>query len=535
MVAAANPLAVQAGLKALRAGGSAVDAAIAVQAVLGLVEPQSSGVGGGAFLVYYDAATRRVSAYDGRETAPSAAGPDLFLGPDGKPMGFVTDILSGRSTGAPGAIAMLALAHRDHGRLAWRGLFDDAIALARQGFIVTPRLSDDINSSFFPQPRTSDATTFFTRPDGRRYRTRDRLANPAYAATLQRIAALGPRGLLEGPIAADVIAKVHEAPIPGALSVQDLAAYRPKVDSALCRPYRAYVVCAPPAPGGGEGLLELLGILEHTDIAARGPDDPQAWVEFAQASRLMYADRDHYVADPAFVTVPTAGLLEPAYEAARAALIPTLGGASAAPGAPAGAPAGPRPGADHTSEPGGTSDFAIVDARGNVVSMTTTVESIFGSGRMVDGFFLNNQLTDFSHTPDDPSGAPAANAPGPGKRPRSSMTPAIVLDRQGRFVAAFGSPGGNSIIDFVAKAMVGLVDWKMPMEEAFALPNIVARGDIVAVETGMRPDVVAALRAAGLKVRPDAGEDSGLHGVVAVKGGLQGAADPRREGVVRGD
>ncbi len=536
MVAAANPLAVRAGLKVLRAGGSAVDAAVAVQAVLGLVEPQSSGVGGGAFMVYFDGATHRVVAYNGRETAPSAATADLFLGQDGKPLDFKAAVLSGRSSGAPGAIAMLAMAQADHGRLAWRDLFGDAIALADQGFVVGPRLSADINSTFFPQPGTADATTYFTRPDGRRYQTGDVLRNPAYSVTLRRLAKLGPSGVLQGPIAADIAAKVHEEPIPGALTAADIAAYRPQREAPLCRPYRAYVVCAPPPPGGGAGLLEMLGILEQTDIASRGPDDPQAWVEFAQASRLMYADRDHYVADPSFVRVPTVGLIDQRYDAGRAALIPTLGGSDATPGDPpqTASPAPPL-GADHTREPGGTTDFAIVDRYGNVVSMTTTVESIFGSGRMVDGFFLNNQLTDFSFSATETSGAAAANAVRPRKRPRSSMTPAILLDRQGRFVAAIGSPGGNSIIDYVAKAIVGLIDWKLPIQQAIALPNVVARGSTVDVETGMSPQIVAALTAQGLKVRPNTGEDSGLHGIVAVKGGLMGGADPRREGVARGD
>ncbi|MHB8287284.1 MAG: gamma-glutamyltransferase family protein, partial [Caulobacteraceae bacterium] len=497
MVAAANPLAVEAGLRVLHAGGSAADAVVAVQAVLGLVEPQSSGLGGGAFLLYYDAKTKTVTAYNGREKAPSGATPDMFEGPNGKPMPFVQGVLSGRSTGTPGAIAMFALLQKQHGRVAWSSLFGSAIDLADHGFHVTPRLAADINSKVFPQAVTPDATAYFTKPDGTRYQVGDLLNNPAYAATLRTLAAEGIAGLTEGRIARDIAAKVHEGPIPGALTAADIAAYRPVAGQALCRPYHAYIVCAPPPPGGGVGVLELIGELESTDIASRGPSDPESWFDFAQASRLMYADRDHYEGDPDFVKAPIAGLIDPAYDADRAKLIPTEGAAAPQPGTPPGATtAGP----DHTPEPGGTSDIAIVDKDGNVVSVTTTVESIFGSGRMVDGFFLNNQLTDFSFSPTEPSGAPAANAVAPNKRPRSSMSPVIVLDRQGRFVAAMGSPGGPSIIAYVAKALIGVFDWKLPIQQAFALPNIVAKGDVVAVEKGADPKIVAVMRAHGLNV-----------------------------------
>ena len=533
MVAAAEPLAVAAGLKVLHAGGTAADAAVAVQAVLGLLEPQSSGLGGGAFLLYYDAKTHRVTAYNGRETAPMGATPDMFLGADGQPMPYITDILSGRSPGAPGAIAMLAAVQKQHGRLAWRNLFGDAEALADKGFIVPPRFGADIANGAVPMGRTPDALAYFTKPGGGLYQTGDLMTNPAYAASLRRIARQGAAGLLTGETAADIVAEVHKDPIPGTLSLEDLAAYRPKVGPALCAPFHGYTVCAPQPPGGGVGVLELLGELEATDIASRGPGDPQAWYEFVQASRLMYADRDRYEGDPAFVPVPTAGLIDPAYDAARAQLIPTTGPGAPAPGNPPGAPS---PAPDHTIEPGGTSNFAIVDRDGDVVSITTTVESFFGSGRMADGFFLNNQLTDFSHTPIDAvTGKLAANAPAPGKRPRSSMSPVIVLDPQGRFVLAIGSPGGNSIIAYVAKALVGLIDWKLPIDQAIALPNIVARGDLVSIEKGTDPAIVAALRARGLNVKPDQGEESGLQGIVKVEGGYQGGADPRREGVARGD
>lgn len=531
MVAAANPLAVAAGVKVLREGGTAIDAAVAVQAVLGLVEPQSSGLGGGAYLVYYDAKSRRTVAYDGREIAPAAAGPDLFLGPNGKPLDFFQAVLSGRSTGVPGAVAMLAMAQRDHGAKPWKSLFDEGERLARDGFVVSPRLSMFIHSRL-PQAQGPDASAYFSKPDGTRLAAGDRLKNPAYARTLARIAAEGPSALLSGPVAQDIVDRTHQGELAGGLTLADFAAYAPRRSDALCRPYRVYVVCTPPDPSGGSALLEGLGILEHTDIAKRGPNDPQAWFEFAQASRLMYADRDYFIGDPAFVSVPTRGLLDPAYDASRAALIGEVAGPAPVHGDPAGALAR---GSDATPEPGGTSHMVIVDAAGDVLSMTTTVESIFGSGRMVDGFFLNNQLTDFSFNPLAPDGRAAANAPGPRKRPRSSMAPVIVFDQKGRFVAALGSPGGPAILAYNLKALVGVLDWKLPMPQALALPNLIAHGEAYIAEVDKFPTgVVAALAARGVKLSHGFGEDSGLHGVARRPDGLEGAADPRREGVAQG-
>ncbi|MGH6958268.1 MAG: gamma-glutamyltransferase family protein [Caulobacteraceae bacterium] len=534
MVAAANPLAAQAGLKVLKAGGSAMDAAVAVQAVLGLVEPQSSGLGGGAYMVYYDAKTHRVTAYDGREVAPAAATPAFFLGPDGKPMPFFQAVLSGRSAGVPGAIDMLYLAHKEHGVKPWSSLFGDAERLADKGFVVSPRLAGMINLTFVPQPRTPDATRYFSNPDGSRMKAGDLLVNHAYAATLRRLAAEGPRAILSGPVAADIVRKLHEDPLPGPMTLADLAHYRPHESPALCMPYRAWIVCADQAPSGGPAILEALGILAHTDIASRGPTDPQAWLEIAEAEQLMYADRDLYEGDPAFVKVPIQGLLDPAYLAHRAKLIGQT--AFAAPPAAGDPPGAPERGQDKTVEPGGTSDFAIVDAKGNVVSMTTTVESIFGDGRMVDGFFLNNQLTDFSFSPKTEAGLPVANAVAPGKRPRSSMCPVIVLDRHGRFVAAVGSPGGNAIPAYVLKTLVGVLDWRMTMQAAIDLPNLYARGGVIMTEPArFAPGVVQALAAKGLKFRSGyAAEGSGLHGIVAHPGGYGGGADPRREGEALG-
>lgn len=530
MVSAANPLAVEAGLEVLRAGGSAVDAAVAVQAVLGLVEPQSSGLGGGAFLVHYDAETGTVSAYNGRETAPAAATPDMFLNAEGKPLPFFQVLLSGRSTGAPGAVAMLHMAQAEHGNLEWRQLFGAAERLADEGFIVSPRLAEMIVGRA-PQAKSPDATAYFTKPDGTRYQAGDRLRNPAYAATVRKIAAEGPDALLEGEIAQAIVAKVTEGDLPGVMTLEDLARYEPKKSEALCRPYRIYVVCTPPAPSGGPAVLEGLGILENTAIADH-PNAAQGWYLFTQASRLMYADRDRYMGDPDFVAVPTEGLLDKAYLADRAALIGPMAGPAPQPGAPRGA--GVRA-PDTTREVSGTSHFVVVDAAGDAVSMTTTVESIFGSGRMVGGFFLNNQLTDFAFAPINADGTPAANAIAGGKRPRSSMAPAIVLDNEGKLLGAVGSPGGTSILAYNLKALVGMLDWKLPVQEALALPNLIARGTSYAAEGDkFAPEVIEGLTARGVTFTAVGGEGSGLHGVMVTPGGLEGGADPRREGVARG-
>ena len=534
MVAAANPLAAQAGLRVLREGGSAMDAAVAVQAVLALVEPQSSSLGGGSYMVYFDGRTHKVTAYDGREVAPAGATPALFLGPDGKPMGFGAAILSGHSAGVPGAIAMLWLAHREHGKRPWGSLFADAEQLADNGFHVSPRLEGMIASPYPPQNKAPDVIRYFSKPDGTRLAAGDLLVNHDYASTLRQLAVEGPSAILAGPIAGDIIARLHRDPLPSTMTLADLAAYRPHEGAALCRPYRIYLVCSDQAPSGGMAILEGLGLLEHTDIATRGPSDPQAWLEIAEAEELMYADRDTYEGDPAFVSVPVDGLLDPAYLAARAKLIGTTWFAHPpAPGHPAGAP---NVGLDATAEPGGTSHFVIVDAAGNVVSMTTTVESIFGDGRMVDGFFLNNQLTDFSFSPVTAGGLPIANAVAPGKRPRSSMAPVIVLGRDGRFVAAVGSPGGNAIPSYVLKTLVAVLDWRMSMQDASALPNLIARGASVQSEPKRYPPgVVDALAAMGLTLKDGfAAEGSGIHGIIARPGGYEGGADPRREGVAVG-
>lgn len=528
-VAAAHPLAVDAGLEILRRGGSAVDAAVAVQSVLGLVEPQSSGIGGGAFLLHFDARSGSLTAFDGRETAPAAATPDLFIGSDGQPLSYRDAVTSGRSTGVPGVMPMLGAAHRRHGRLPWNALFDPAIRAAESGYTVPERLGRFVNGSW-PQSSSPDVRALFSRPDDSPVQAGDTVRNPAYAATLRLLADNGPRALLMSPIAEQIVARTGAGPLPGVLSIDDLAAYQPRTADPLCGPFLVYVVCVPPPPSSGVSLLQLLAILDRTDIAARGPHDPQAWFLFAEASRLMYADRDRYVADPSFVAVPVAGLLDPAYVATRAALI----GDRAGPPPPPGRPQDLSRGADATREPAGTSHFVVVDAHGNVVSMTTSVESLFGSGRAVGGFMLNNQLTDFSFRASE-DGVPVANAVGAGKRPRSSMTPVIVLDGDGRLVAALGSPGGTAILGYNAKTLLGVLAWGLTMQQAIELPNLIARGENFFGEAAkFPPPVLEGLAARGVVVTGGRGEESGLHGIVMRNGGrIEGAADARREGAWR--
>lgn len=532
MVAAANPLAVEAGLEALRNGGDAVDAAIAVQAVLGLVEPQSSGLGGGAFMLYYDAQTGELTAYDGREKAPAAAGPDLFIDPEtGEPLSFFDAIFSGHSVGAPGAVAMLAMAHGDHGTLDWADGFTAATDLAENGFEVSPRLHNLIAGV---APRTPldewEATRdYFFTDEGEALPVGHVLRNPDYAATTRALAE-DWRNLYTGRIAEEIVAAVQAGPRPGTLTLEDLANYEPVRREAICRDYREWSVCGmPPPASGGVSVNEILGLLEPYDMSQTGPDTVEGWRRFIEASRLAYADRDAYIGDPDFVFVPSDGLLDTDYIATRSALIDRDTAIErAVPGIPEGVDA---PGADATADVPGTSHFVIVDSDGDVVSMTTTVESIFGSHRMAGGFLLNNQLTDFSRDPRDAEGRLVPNAPDGGKRPRSSMSPTIVFDAEGNFELATGSPGGSSIIGYVAKSLVGMLDWDLTPQDAVALPNVVARGDTVRIEDGMPAEVLEGLRELGFTLDANRGENSGLHAVRRLEdGSLTGGADPRREG-----
>ena len=533
MVAAAHPAAVEAGLESLRAGGDAVDAAIAVQAVLSLVEPQSSGIGGGAFMVRHDARSGETIVYDGRETAPSQISEDMFIGEDGEPLGFVEAWRSGLSTGAPGVIAMFAKAHDEHGARPWAEAFGPAIALAENGFEVAPRLNDLAArmAQFTDIEETGAAADYLFNDAGQAYPVGHVLTNPAYAQTLQAVAE-DWRNFYTGEIAEAIVGAVSESPRPGALSLEDLRDYEPNRHEALCSGYRGYTVCsAPPPSSGGVAIGMILGILERFPLAQSGADTADGWHLFIEASRLAYADRDHYVGDPAFADVPSQGLLDGVYLSERAGLIDldqAIG--EVRHGVPPGAP---QTADDVTDDAPGTSHFVVVDADGDVVSMTTSVESPFGSGRMAGGFFLNNQLTDFAFEARGEAGQLRPNAAAPGKRPRSSMSPTIVLDGDGQFVLATGSPGGNSIIAYTAKTLIAMLDWAMSPQQAADLPNVVARGDIVRIEEGFDPELIETLRARGFEIEGGRGENSGVHIVrVGEDGALVGAADPRRDGTV---
>jgi len=538
MVAAANPLAVDAGAFVLDRGGSAMDAAVATMAVLGLVEPQSAGVGGGGFLIHYEAATERLAGYDGRETAPAAAGPDLFLEPDGKPTPYAQAVASGRSVGAPGLFAMLQQAHAKHGRLPWAVLFQPAIDLAEKGFVISPRLHNSVSGMLrrgaFAGPAGASASAYLLTPEGAPKPAGAVLRNPEYAAVMRAIAARGGRAVLEGPIAEAIVAAVGAQPRPGGLSLADLAAYQPREMQPLCGPFRLLLVCSlPPPASGGVTLPEILGLYARARPEPAGPGSVEDWAAFLWASRIGYVDRDFYVADPAFAAQPGAAMFAPAYLDARAAEIDL---ARAAPERLAPGDLGPLRqtwGLAGETPENGTTHLSIVDARGDAVALTATIEAPFGAQRMAMGFFLNNQLTDFSFQP-LLNGKQVANAAGPGKRPRSSMSPAILLEADGDLYGVIGSPGGSSIPAYVAKAIIGVVDWDLGVQEAVSLPNVVARGSAIRVESALfAPEIAAALKARGWDIRESAGENSGLHGIVVRGGTLEGGADPRREGVAR--
>lgn len=553
-VAAANPLAANAGLQVLRAGGSAVDAAVAVQMVLTLVEPQSSGIGGGAFLLHHDG--RRVQAFDGRETAPSGATPQLFLASDGKPLPFMEAVASGLSVGTPGAVAMLALAHRQHGRLPWATLFEPAIVLAEQGFAVSPRLHTLLaaESALKADPV---AAAHFYRPDGTPHPVGHVLKNPELAAVLREIAAQGPKALHEGPVAQAIVDKVRRHPrAPGALSLDDLRRYQPREREALCMDHtlaaRALRLCGfPPPSSGAIAVGQILGLLARTPQGAAPLDGtPGAdWLHaYMEASRLAFADRAQYLADPDFVAAPAGrwdSLLQPAYLDERARLITPARMPQAGPGRPGGAPLAFGPMPDQPEY--GTSHLSIVDRFGNALAMTTTIEAGFGARLMVNtgqgrsgGFLLNNQLTDFSFAPADAQGNPIANRVEPGKRPRSSMSPTLVFDRAtGEVLMSAGSPGGALIIHFTAKTLLGTLGGGLSPQSAIDLPNFGTLGGPVMLETGrFPPATVQALQTKGHTVS----ETPMPSGLQALQRGMRdgrpvwlGGADPRREGVVAGD
>ncbi len=538
MVTAGDPRAVEAGLKVLRDGGTAVDAAIAVHAVLGLVEPQSSGIGGGAFMVYYDHDADELTVFDGRETAPMAADENLFV-VDGEVLDYVPAWQSGRSAGVPGMVALYKTAHDAAGTADWASLFQPAIDLAAGGFEVSPRLAgilanERLQAAFLLDDHPASAAYFY--PDGAPLQAGAVRDNPDYAAILTAIATDGPDAFYKGENAEAIVEALSADPLPGAMTLDDLAGYKVKTRPAVCGTHDGIRICSAPPPSSGaitqnmifglyDRMLPVDGDLAEEDVL-------MAWVE---AQRLTYADRDHYVADADFVKVPTEDLIDPDYLDVRATQGGPLNG-EPQPGDP-GEVLGRGPiidmwGRDMTDETPGTTHISIVDADGNAVSMTATVESAFGDSRMVNGYVLNNQLTDFSRQPRI-NNMPVANAPGAGKRPRSSMSPTIVFDENGELLMVTGSPGGNSIVAYVSKTLIGVLEWNLSAIEAVSLPNVIARGQSVGVEIDVPKGQQWAdtLSAMGYKVEERTGENSGLNIIVVRENGLEGAADPRREGV----
>ncbi len=558
MVVAANPLAVDAGIEMLRAGGAAIDAAIAVQMVLNLVEPQSSGIGGGAFMLHYDAVNKKLETYDGRETAPAAVTSNLFLDAAGAPLSFAARV-GGRSVGTPGVLRMLELAHKENGKLAWAKLFEPAIRLCEQGFPISGRLfsatSGDAAQSFESKLNAQplQAPAYFYHADGTPKAAGTLLKNPDLAATFRAIAAGGADAFYKGDMARDIVAAVRDHPgNPGRLSEADLGGYQAKKREPVCSTYRTqWTICTMGSPSSAATVLMTLSVLENFDVAALGAQTVESTHLISEAYRLAYADRALYMADPDFFSVPMTGLLDKAYLKSRAKII----NLSRSMGAPrAGVPPGvKRPlSADQSADLPGTSHMSITDHIGNVVAMTTTIESAFGSKQMVRGFLLNSQLTDFSFVPAT-NGAPVANRVEPGKRPRSAMAPTIVFDQAGRVRMVVGSPGGSNIIQYVTKTLIGVLDWKLNIQDAINLGNFGAQTSAVtSLELGSpNESLKTGLEAKGHLVRL-IDSNSGLHGfvfdgqrsdesrssldaIVKPRSGWAGGADPRREGVVKGE
>ncbi|MGE3471134.1 MAG: gamma-glutamyltransferase [Vicinamibacterales bacterium] len=549
MVAAANPLAVEAGVTILGQGGSALDAAIAVQMMLTLVEPQSSGIGGGAFLLHYDGKAKTLLGYDGRETAPAAATPDQFM-TLGTPLPFLDAVTGGLSVGTPGVVSMMAMAHAKHGTLPWAALFQPAIDLAEKGFPISPRLYTALAGTAERLCREKAVAAHYLKPDCTPKDEGSLLKNPELAATLRAIAKDGPKAFYSGPIAEAIVNAVRSHPTnPGRLTLQDLASYTPTMREPICGPYRGLRICGmPPESSGTVAVLQTLGILEHFDVPTLAPNSLDAVHLISEAYRLAYADRQKYVGDPDFVSVPVAGMLDPGYLKQRSTLIRmdrTMGVPTA------GTPAGAEPrGLDDALALPSTSHVSIVDKDGNMVAMTTTIENGFGSLQMVKGFMLNNQLTDFSLSPSDAEGRPVANRVEPGKRPRSSMVPSFVFNASGDVEAIVGSPGGSNIIQYVVKTLVGLIDWKLDIQAAIDLPNFGAQ---TSATTEMEKGTVLAALQPGLAARGHTVSvvdiNSGLQGIVfngmrggrpapfakaPGKGRWAGGADPRREGTAKG-
>lgn len=536
MVSTANKYATTAGLKILAAGGSAVDVAVAVQLVLGLVEPQSSGIGGGAFMLHWRQENKKIDAYDGREKAPALATEQLFLTADGKRMAFMKAVIGGRAVGVPGVVALLAKAHEDHGKLPWPRLFRSAIILAEGGFEVSPRLNAMIKNN--PLLRTQKATRNYFYEKGIDKNTAafppgHVLTNPAYAETLKLIAKNGPEEFYQGSIAKAMVEAVNAHANKGVMSLSDLKHYQAIKRQGLCRRYRQHTICGmPPPTSGGIAVHQILGLLEAFQMDKLRPNSIMAVHLLAEASKLAFADRNFYVADSDFVDVPIKQLLSKSYLHQRAGLIdPAKAMPHAEPGTPQNTQSANQITSPDHSLPS-TTHFSIVDNDGNAVSMTSSVEGPFGSHLMVKGFMLNNQLTDFSFVP-DAGGRKVANRVAANKRPRSSMSPTLILDQDGEFYAAIGSPGGSRIIGYVAQTIIALLDWHLPIQQAIALPHAINRNGITDLEQGTALESIASgLEKLGhkIRIRP---LTSGLHGIVkTAPDTLRGGYDPRREGAV---
>ncbi len=528
LVSAADPRAAEAGAEMLRAGGNAVDAAIATLLALNVVEPQSSGIGGGGYMLFSQAGAIPVT-YDGRETAPAAATPDWFL-VNGRPMPFRDAQPGGKSAGVPGNIRMIALAHGRHGKLAWAKLFEPAIRLARDGFRITPRLTDSLNENKRTGALSREARAMFYGPDGNALPVGTMVTNPAFADFLERVATQGPDGFYAGSNARAIAATTVTSAInPSLMTAADVTGYRPKERAPVCGTYRGYTVCGMgPSSSGGTTVVATLKQLERFDLSRLGPRSVTAWHLIAESERLAYADREKYLGDSDFVSVPVAGLIDPGYLASRSALIaPNVAFASASAGAPPGAPAGCSP---PLQPERGTSHFVVADRWGNVVSQTSTIESAFGSGLMVNGYYLNNELTDFSFVPEK-DGCPVANRVEGGKRPRSSMSPTIVYGPDGKVRLAVGAAGGSTIPAQVIKAIIGVIDFHLSAQEAIALPMIFAPGDTVYLESGTwLAEMAPQLQAMGHAIAYRPPGTFKANAIEQVGGRWVGGADPRSEG-----
>jgi len=536
MVSAANPYAVETAIKILEKGGSAVDAAIAAHAVLGLVEPQSSGLGGGGFLLHYNYDDNNLTFIDGRETAPGSATFDMFMKDDGNVMDFLEAWPSGKAVGTPGIVALYSTAHATHGVLPWSELFNHAITLAENGFIVSSRLADFlVVAEKRGRLAINSRTKKYFYPDGEPLQIGDLLNNPEYANTLIRIAKEGASAFYTGPIADAIVAAVQEGPNPGGLTLSDLRNYKTIIRPVICGPFRDMNICTTSPPSSGGALIMIAGLYDH--LVKTKASQADKVLAFVDAQRLAYADRDHYFGDPDEVAIPLDALLNPTYLKHRASErfdpsgIPT-------PGNPASIidTLGSVPiwGKDNTQEEAGTTHLSIVDGNGNAVAMTATIESAFGSQRWAAGFLLNNEMTDFAReVPAD--GTRLANAVAPNRRPRSSMSPTMIFDQNNQLLMITGSPGGNSIPAYVAKTIIGVFDWGLTAQQSVDWPNIIARGEKVRVEIANdEGKVIAAdLTKRGYQVEESLGESSGIHLIIVTPKGLDGAADKRREGVVR--